>query len=42
MNEILEQLTNRPLASDGPVTRLFRAAGIQDFVAAAHLLWKRP
>jgi len=42
MNEILEQLTNRPLASDGPVTRLFRAAGIQDFVAAAHHLWKLP
>ena len=36
MNDILERLTNRPLASDGPVTRLFRAAGVQDFGAAAY------
>jgi hypothetical protein len=42
MNDILEQLTNRPLASDGPVTRSFRAAGIEDFVAAAHHIWKLP
>jgi hypothetical protein len=42
MNDILEQLTNRPLASDGPATRLFRAAGVQDFVAAAHHIWKLP
>jgi len=42
MNDILEQFTNRPLASDGPVTCLFRAAGVRDFVAAAHHIWKLP
>src|SRR5438876_7957523 len=42
MNDILEQFTNRPLASDGPVTCLFRTAGIHDFVAAAHHIWELP
>jgi hypothetical protein len=42
MDDILEQLTNRPLASDGPVIRLFRGAGVQDFAAAAHHIWKLP
>jgi len=42
MNDILGQLTNRLLVSDGPVTRLFRAAGAQDFVAAAHHIWELP
>ena len=42
MEDALEQLTNEPLAADGPVTRLFRAAGAQNFGAAAHHVWKLP
>src|SRR5207302_8818714 len=29
MENTLEQITNRPLSIDGPMTRLFRAAGVQ-------------
>src|SRR6266850_7246900 len=42
MNDILEQFANRPLTSDGPVTRLFRTAGVRDFAAAAHYIWELP
>jgi hypothetical protein len=42
MLDTLERLTNQPLARDGPVTRLFRAAGIQDFAGAARHLLRLP
>jgi len=42
MQDTLEQLTNRPLSIDGPVTRLFRTAGVDDFVGAARHLLKLP
>jgi hypothetical protein len=42
MLDTLERLTNRPLAADGPVTRLFRAAGIHDFAGAARHLLRLP
>ena len=42
MNDIWEQFADRPLASDGPVTRLFRTVGIRDFGAAAHHIWELP
>ena len=39
MPSIVDQLINRPLTADGPITRLFRAAGAHDFPAAAlHVL----
>jgi hypothetical protein len=42
MQNALEQLTNRPLSIDGPVTRRFRTAGVDDFVGAAHHILKLP
>jgi hypothetical protein len=39
MPSIVSQLINKPLTADGPITRLFRAAGAHDFPAAAlHVL----
>ena len=39
MPSIVDQLINRPLTADGPITRLFRATGAPDFPAAAlHVL----
>jgi hypothetical protein len=42
MQNALQQLANRPLAVDGPVTRLFRAAGIHDFAGAARHVLELP
>ena len=42
MENTLEQITNRPLSIDGPMTRLFRAAGVHDFVGAARHILKLP
>jgi len=42
MRPTLELLGNRPLAFDGPVTRLFRAAGVNDFAGAARHVLKLP
>ena len=42
MQDALEQLTDRPLAVDGPVTRLFRASGIHDFAGAARHVLQLP
>ena len=39
MGENLDLLRGLPLSADGPITRIFRAAGIDDFAGAArHLL----
>lgn len=39
MSDVVARLINRPLTADGPITRLFRAAGAHDFPAAAlHIL----
>ena len=42
MRDMLEPLANRPLAEDGPVTRLFRAAGVEDFRGAAGYVRRLP
>jgi hypothetical protein len=42
MRDTLEPLTHRPLAEDGPVTRRFRAAGVEDFGGAAGYLLQLP
>ena len=39
MSDTVTRLINRPLTADGPITRLFRAAGASDFPGAAlHVL----
>ena len=39
MSDVVTRLINRPLTADGPITRLFRAAGAHDFPGAArHIL----
>jgi len=39
MSDVVTRLINRPLTADGPITRLFRAAGAYDFPGAAlHVL----
>jgi hypothetical protein len=39
MSDVVARLINRPLTADGPITRLFRAAGAHDFPGAAlHVL----
>jgi hypothetical protein len=39
MSDVVTRLINRPLTADGPITRLFRAAGAHDFPdAALHVL----
>src|SRR5260370_21724396 len=39
MSDVVPRLINRPLTTDGPITRLFRAAGTHDFPGAAlHVL----
>jgi len=39
MSDVVTRLINRPLTTDGPITRLFRAAGTHDFPGAAlHVL----
>ena len=40
--DVLEQLANRELTPGGPVTARFRAAGVHDFVGAAHHLLALP
>jgi hypothetical protein len=42
MPETLELLTGHPLEGDGRITNMFRAAGAQDFVGAAHHIWGLP
>ena len=42
MRDTVEQLTNRPLSEDGPVTRMFRAAGVEDFGGAAGYILQLP
>jgi hypothetical protein len=42
MQDTLEQMATRSLAADGPVTRLFRAAGIRDFAGAMYHLLQLP
>src|SRR5206468_3902356 len=42
MPETLERLANQPLVFDGPVTRMFRAAGSRDFAEAAHHVLRLP
>lgn len=34
MPDVVARLINRPLTADGPITRLFRAAGAHDFPGA--------
>jgi len=36
MSDIVTRLLNKPLTAAGPITRLFRAAGVHDFPGAAH------
>jgi hypothetical protein len=42
MRDMLEPLANHPLAEDGPVTRLFRTAGVEDFRGAAGYVRRLP
>jgi hypothetical protein len=42
MRVTFEALANRPLAEDGPVTRMFRAAGVEDFGEAAGYVRRLP
>ena len=42
MRDMLEPFANHPLAEDGPVTRLFRAAGVEDFRGAAGYVRRLP
>ncbi len=42
MPETLERLAKQPLVFDGPVTRMFRAAGSRDFAEAAHHVLRLP